>query len=178
MRKEVGTDHAAEWVNPADLSPWDRNPRRNDESVENVARSIERFGFGAPIVARREDRRIIAGHTRWKAAQRLGLDRVPVRYLAGLDDHEAAALALADNRLTEVTPWDTGELADVLRELEAAQVDLVGLGWTGEEIAAMIEGVASYPDVEAPEEFPEVDEDIETDHRCPSCGYEWSGKTR
>lgn len=55
----------AEWVSPDDLVPWPGNPRKNDgKPVEAVAKSIERFGFSSPIVARRENGEIIAGHTR------------------------------------------------------------------------------------------------------------------
>lgn len=130
-------DDGLAWAAPGDLEPWERNPRRNDDSVDGVVESIRRFGFGAPIVARQEDGRIIAGHTRWKAARKMGLESVPVRYMRGLSDDEAAALALADNRLTEATPWDDVALADVLRDLG----DLAsGLGWTDEELALRIDG--------------------------------------
>lgn len=91
---------AAVWLETSALTPWDRNPRRNDENVARVAASIKRFGFASPIIARAADMTIIAGHTRWKAAQSLGLDRVPVRLL-DLDPAEAHLLALADNRLNE-----------------------------------------------------------------------------
>lgn len=121
---------AAEWVDPGDLVPWPDNPRLNGNSVVAVAKSIKRFGFGAPIVARLEDRMIIAGHTRWKAAQKLGLKTVPVRFMRGLSNAEAAALALADNRLTDMTPWDTEGLATVLADLDAANaaVDFLDFG--------------------------------------------------
>ncbi len=63
---------AAEWVAIDALRPWKDNPRKNDgEPVRKVAESIQRFGFGAPILARRENGEIIAGHTRWKAAKKL-----------------------------------------------------------------------------------------------------------
>ena len=129
---------AATWEPIDTIRPWGKNPRKNDgEPVERVAKSIERFGFSSPIVCRAQDRRIIAGHTRWKAAQKLGLTQVPVRFLP-LDEDQAAALALADNRLTEITPWDEDGLAEVLRELEAASVDLDGLGWSSEELDALM----------------------------------------
>lgn len=58
---------AAEFVSIESLKPWAQNPRTNDHAVESIANSIARFGFGAPIVARRQDSRVIAGHTRLKA---------------------------------------------------------------------------------------------------------------
>lgn len=90
-----------EHVDPATLVAWERNPRVNDHAVSAVARSIERFGFGAPIVARPSDRRVLAGHTRIKAAVKMGLATVPVRWLE-IADGEADAYSLADNR------WDDG----------------------------------------------------------------------
>ena len=58
---------AATWEPIESLKIWEQNPRRNDEAVEPVARSIATLGFGAPIVARLDGRQIIAGHTRLKA---------------------------------------------------------------------------------------------------------------
>lgn len=126
---------AAEWVDLATLRPWARNPRLNDgRPVEEVAASIRRFGFASPIIARRSDQQIIAGHTRWKAAQTLGLDKVPVRYVE-LDDQEAIALALADNRTSELAEWEDESLAELLRELGEATA---GLGWSADELDELL----------------------------------------
>lgn len=147
---------AAEWVNPASLTPWAKNPRVNDSAVEPVARSIARFGFAAPVLARAESRGVIAGHTRLLAyafacrnvwIQEAGTWRervkadgpfvprgapgpavVPVRFLE-LPDTEAQALALADNGLGELAEWDDDKLGEVLRDLAAEAVDLSGLGF-------------------------------------------------
>ena len=70
-KKSNGAEAAAEWVAPKDLVPWKDNPRINEHAIDKVAASIERFGFGTPIVARKSDGRIIAGHTRREAALRL-----------------------------------------------------------------------------------------------------------
>ena len=139
---------AATWESTSTLRPWDKNPRKNDgEPVARVAKSIQRFGFSSPIVARLADRRIIAGHTRWKAAKKLGMETVPVRFL-DIDEDQAAALALADNKLSEITPWDDDALADVLREIEAAGMDMVGLGWSTEEIDGLLGALSE--DCDAP----------------------------
>ena len=126
---------AATWEAIDSLTPWDRNPRRNDHAVEQVAHSITRFGFGSPILARASDRVIIGGHTRYKAAQRLGLDKVPVRFL-DLDPAEAAALALADNKLGELAEWDDAAVAEILDEFE---LDGTQLGWTEFELQGLID---------------------------------------
>lgn len=120
------TNLAAEMVDPASLKPWPKNPRKNDgEPVAKVADSIRRFGFAAPIVARLETREIIAGHTRWKAAQQLKLTEIPVRFL-DLSEREAHLLALADNRLGELAEWDTPELHRLLASYDIGDQLLAG----------------------------------------------------
>jgi len=132
---------AAEYVSPDTLTPWSRNPRHNDDAVEGVAASIVRFGFAAPIIARRSTREVIAGHTRLKAAQMLGLDKVPVRFV-DLGEEEAHALALADNKLGEFATWDDRQLADVLADMARASVSIEDLGWSQEELEALLNPAA------------------------------------
>lgn len=122
------------WVKPGDLKPWPKNPRKNDDAVTRVAESIRRFGFGAPIVARKENSEIIAGHTRWKAARMLKLDKVPVRFL-DVNERDAHILALADNKLGEVAEWDKGELAEQLSNYSLGEADLAG--WGAQDLAAL-----------------------------------------
>lgn len=149
---------AAVYVATALLKPWAKNPRKNDPAVQAVADSIKRFGFGAPLLVRKASGEIIAGHTRLKAAVKLGLIEVPVRYL-DLSESEAHALALADNRVGEIAEWDDEALAAVLRDLESEDVSLDGLGWTGEELEAMIEGVDAGDGETADDDaVPEVDD--------------------
>jgi len=128
---------AAVWVPIDRLKPWEKNPRVNDHAVDRVAESIKRFGFGAPILARKADGEVIAGHTRLKAACKLGLDRVPVRYL-DLDPADAHLLALADNKLTEIADWDEEGLREVLRELQAEDMDLEVAGFEEDELERLL----------------------------------------
>lgn len=125
------------------LTPWRDNPRQNDQAVNAVADSIKRFGFASPIIARM-DGEVIAGHTRLKAAQALGLDRVPVRYM-DLDPADAKLLALADNRVGEIADWDDDRLSDILNELHAEGVDIDGIGWSAEELAEIM-ALGAEPD--------------------------------
>lgn len=128
---------AAQWVATSELKPWADNPRDNDgRPVEDLARSIERFGFGAPLLVRKADGTIIAGHTRLKAAELLGLDRVPVRYL-DLSEADAALLALADNRIAELAEW-SADLGPLLAELRDDGNELDGLGWDEDELAELL----------------------------------------
>lgn len=131
---------AAVYVNPDSLIPWDSNPRKY-QPVDEIAESIKRFGFGAVIVVREQDNRIIAGHTRWMAAKKLGLEQVPVRYMHISMEH-ANALALADNKLGDLAAWDNDKLNDVLNELASdMDFDLDGLGWSVDEINTLLNGV-------------------------------------
>ena len=163
---------AAVWTPVGDLVPWEDNPRLNDGlPVEKVVASIKRFGFAAPIVARKEDRMVIAGHTRLKAALQLGLDSVPVRFV-DLDPADARLLALADNRVGEEASWDIGGLSTILAELDEQQLDLGGLGFDADELNQIL-GRQVFEEV-PPEGFEDFgEEDIETKHECPKCGYAW-----
>lgn len=127
------TEPAAEWVPLEKLKPWAQNPRKNDAAVEKVAESIRRFGFGAPIVARKANGQIIARHTRLRAALQLGIDPVPVRYL-DIDAAQAQLLALADNRTAETAEWDGTALGRVLEQLKAEDADLAASGFDQQEI--------------------------------------------
>lgn len=143
---------AAVWVSPSALKPWAKNPRKNDgEPVAKVADSIRRFGFAAPIVARRETHEIIAGHTRWKAAMQLKLERVPVRFL-DITEREAHLLALADNRLGELAEWDTPELHSILASYDLG--DVMMAGWDEKdmrELERVARGDDEIPDDQVPE---------------------------
>jgi len=116
---------AAVWVPRSALHAWAENPRKNDgEPVRKVMESIKRFGFASPIIARTNGE-VIAGHTRLKAAEALGLDRVPVRYM-DLDPAEAHLLALADNKLNEEAEWDASMLASILSDFSFDDAALAG----------------------------------------------------
>jgi hypothetical protein len=149
-----GETHAAAlWMSPKRLQPWADNPRLNDgEPVEKVAASIQRFGFGAPIVARAANLEIIAGHTRWKAAMRLELEQVPVRLL-DISEREAHLLALSDNRLGELAGW-SDTLARALSSYDLQEAELAG--WSSEDLEALADQYApDAPDI-TEDEVPEL----------------------
>lgn len=103
-----------------DLTPYFFNPRNNDGAVDMVAESIAVFGFKNPIIVDK-DRVIIAGHTRLKAAEKLGLSEVPVIVADDLTDDQTRAFRLVDNRTAEVAEWDFEKLAE---ELQGVDLDL------------------------------------------------------
>lgn len=130
--KSYDREPAAEWVPITALAPWAKNPRKNDgEPVKAVMKSIKRFGFGSPILARRADGEVIAGHTRLKAAIALGLDKVPVRYL-DLDPAEAHLLALADNKVAEKSRWDDALVTQILSDYTTE--DALDAGFTTKDL--------------------------------------------
>jgi site-specific DNA-methyltransferase (adenine-specific) len=91
------------------IRPYANNPRLNDAAVDAVAKSIKEFGFRQPIVVD-EDSVIIVGHTRYKAALKLGLTHVPVHVAAGLTPAQAKAYRLADNQTASIATWDDDKL--------------------------------------------------------------------
>lgn len=88
-----------------------KNPRKNDRAVEPVANSIKEFGFRVPLVIDK-DNVIVTGHTRYKAAKKLGMETVPCIKADDLSDEQIKAFRLADNKVGEISEWDT-ELLDL-----------------------------------------------------------------
>lgn len=107
------------------IKPYKNNPRKNDEAVQAVANSIREFGFKQPIVVD-ADGVIIVGHTRYKAAQMLGLETVPVLVASDLDEEKAKAYRLADNKTNELAEWDFQLLSE---ELEGLDIDMEQFGF-------------------------------------------------
>lgn len=99
-----------------EITPYENNPRKNDEAVKYVAESIKQFGFKVPIVIDKNNV-IVAGHTRYKAAKKLKLEQVPCIVADDLTDEQIKAFRLADNKVAEQAEWDFDLLADELDEL-------------------------------------------------------------
>jgi len=123
-------------IETSKLVPWEQNPRINDHAVDAVAKSIETFGFNAPILCD-ENMTIIAGHTRWKAADKLGMRTVPVIILP-MSDEQRRAYAIADNKLSELAEWDTRGLQAILGKLCVEKVELPSLGFCRAELDAIL----------------------------------------
>ena len=161
-----------------DLKSDHKNARkRTDRSAELIKESLQRYGAARSIVID-ENNRILAGNGTIEGAKEAGINRIRVietdgdEVIAvrrtGLTEEQKVGLALADNRTADLSEWDQemlnrlGEQHDI--SLFFSQDDLDGILET--EVEAL-----------PPEDFDEVDDDITTEHRCPSCGYEWSGKS-
>src|SRR3990172_6024385 len=107
----------------AEIRPYENNPRVNDGAVDAVAASIREFGFRQPIVVDAEGV-IIVGHTRWKAAQKLGLEKVPIHVATDLTPAQIKAYRIADNQTASIADWDFDLLPSELSELKGMDIDL------------------------------------------------------
>ena len=100
-----------------DIFPYENNPRNNDNAVDAVANSIREFGFQQPLVLDKNNV-IIVGHTRYKAAKKLGLKSVPCVIAENLTDEQCKAYRLADNKVGELAEWNMDLLAIELDEID------------------------------------------------------------
>lgn len=157
----------------AKLVPYARNARTHSEAqVAQIAGSIREFGFTNPVLIDAADG-IIAGHGRVMAARALGLSDVPCIRLGHLTETQRRAYVLADNRIALNSGWDADMLALELTELKIDDFDLSLLGFDVPELDELLNGSDDLPGM--PSDFKEFDEEIETEHECPKCGYRWSG---
>ena len=113
-------------LNPNEITPYPNNPRVNDASVDAVVNSIKEFGFQNPIIVD-TGMVIIAGHTRHKAALRMGLEEVPVIVAENLTDEQVKAYRLADNKTSELSGWDFNLLDQELMEI--IDIDMTEFGF-------------------------------------------------
>ena len=140
------------------VTPYPGNPRINDASVDAVAASIREFGFRQPIVVDSEGV-IICGHTRYKAAQKLGLAKVPVHVAKDLSPEQIKAYRIADNKVAEGSAWDYDLLPIELGELQNMNYDLGLLGFDPDELARLLEaggneGLTDPDDIPEPPDEP------------------------
>ena len=154
------------------ITPYAKNARTHStEQIEKLAASIRQFGFINPVLID-EDGVLIAGHGRTLAARAAGLVEIPGIRLTHLSEAQRRALVIADNKLAEESGWDFALLADELGDLRVAEFDMGAIGFSAKELGDLL-GVIK--DVAPPDDFKEFDDTIKVDHRCPKCGYEWSG---
>jgi DNA modification methylase len=142
----------------AGIRPYANNPRRNDAAVDAVVASIQQFGFRQPIVVDEQDV-ILVGHTRYKAALKLGLQTVPVHVAVGLSPAQAKAYRIADNQTASLSHWDDDKLPLELAQLQGLDFDLSRTGFSAAEILQLLappaaEGLTDPDDVPAPPDAP------------------------
>lgn len=148
-------------VSIADIIPYENNPRKNADAVQYVKNSIEQFGFKVPMVLDAENV-IVCGHTRFLAAQELGMTEVPCTYADDLTEEQIKAFRLADNKTAEMSGWDFEKLELELSELP--EIDMADFGFQNTEFD---ENALSDLFTDAPTKEKESKK-----IQCPHCG-EW-----
>lgn len=154
-----------------DVKPYENNPRDNEDAVEPTANSIKELGWqGSPIVLDRHNV-IVCGHTRYKAAKKLGMQEVPTVYAkhpdgTWLTDDEIKALRLADNKTGELADWDFAKLNDELSDI--VDLDMTDFGFDDEDLdlATSWDDSGSLDDYEEPSRSGGG-----VEFKCPKCGY-------
>jgi len=121
----------------AAVLPYDRNPRINDNAIDAVAASLREFGFRQPIVVDAESV-IIVGHARYKAALKLGLQKVPVHVATDLSPEQIRAYRIADNKTNELSEWDMDILPIEVSELYETGYDVKLLAFGDKELTQLL----------------------------------------
>ncbi len=140
----------------AEVTPYEKNPRKNDQGVDAVARSIKEFGFKVPVILDGKGE-IIAGHTRIKAAKQLGIEQIPCIIADDLTEAQIKAFRIADNKVAEFSEWDMDLLEIELQELSEIDFDMSLTGFDDIEIAEMMDidsGDIAEDEVPEPPEIP------------------------
>jgi len=117
----------------SEIAPYPHNPRKNDSAVDAVAASIQEFGFKIPIVIDTKNE-IIAGHTRIKAARKLGITEIPCIIADDLTEAQIKAFRIADNRVAELSTWDSTLLTLELQELANMDFNIELTGFSEEDM--------------------------------------------
>lgn len=112
------------YKNLTEITPYENNPRMNENGVEPLVESIKEFGFKIPIIIDK-DGVIVAGHTRYKAAMQLGMEQVPCIVADDLNEKQIKAFRIADNKTSDFSIWDNKLL---LNELEGLDDIFTGFG--------------------------------------------------
>lgn len=163
--------------NLKDIKPYEKNPRKNDSAVDSVANSIKEFGFKVPVVIDK-DNVIVCGHTRYKAAKKIGLKAVPCVVADDLTDEQIKAYRLADNKVSELAEWDIDLLGEELDDI--FNIDMSDFGFDIEDEAG---GTTSGADQENNQkEYQNTSTEISVDdyadenfqHECPRCKFRFN----
>ena len=107
----------------AEIKPYEKNARKNDEAVEYVIKSIEQCEYIAPIILD-ENNVILAGHTRGRALKKLGYKEAECVIKEGLTEEQKKKYRLLDNKTAEFAEWDFDLLEDELTDLDFGDLDI------------------------------------------------------
>ena len=142
------------------ITPYENNPRRNADAVKYVRKSIEQFGFKVPMVLDAQNI-IVCGHTRYLAAQEMGMEEVPCVYADDLSEEQIKAFRLADNKTAEMSAWDFEKLEIEMQEIG---IDMTDFGFHDSDFdESALDDL--FADAQGKEKEPKK-------IQCPHCG-EW-----
>ena len=161
-----------EYIDSEKVIPYANNPRLNDgEAVDRVAASIAEYGFKNPIIIDK-DNIIIAGHTRLKAAKKLGIEKVPIIRADDLTPAQIKAFRLAENRVSEYATWDNELLSIELEGLKELDFDLDLTGFEDWELDNLLN---SATDDDLQDFFIDKEDKPKEPKKvtCPHCGEEF-----
>lgn len=123
-----------EEVNMDKIIPYKGNPRKNEHAIDKVAKSIKEFGFKVPIILTK-DNIIVAGHTRYEAARRLNMKKVPCIFASDLTSMQVKAFRLIDNKTQEFSKWDFDLLSEELQQLTDFEIDMSEFGFSMDDLS-------------------------------------------
>ena len=151
-----------EYLTTDELIPYANNPRNNDEAVDYVANSIKEFGFKVPCVIDNE-KNVVCGHTRLKAAKKLGIKEVPCIIADDLTEEQIKAFRLSDNKVGELAKWNFNLLDEELNGI--FDIDMSDFGF---------EKDISFDESALDDLFADAEEKKKEPKKiqCPHCG-EW-----
>jgi site-specific DNA-methyltransferase (adenine-specific) len=162
-----------EMIRVADLTPYEKNPRKNDAAVNAVAASIKDFGFRVPLVIDK-DNIVVCGHTRLKAAKKLGLEEVPCIKADNLTEDQIRAYRIIDNKTQEISGWDYEKLDEELDAImESIDMSPYGFNLDPEDDQTM--GSIGDQDLDNSTEI-DLSEysDDNFECECPVCGFRFT----
>ena len=165
-----------EYLKLEDITPYEQNPRLNDDAVEMVEKSIAEFGFNVPILLDK-DHVIIAGHTRYLAAQSKKMKMVPCIILDDLDEDKVRQYRIVDNKTQELGIWDYEKLIEELDDITELDMSMFDFG-------SLLETDEEDLDEEDDRLTSNLDQSFEIDlddfgdeafeYECPYCGFMWN----
>lgn len=177
------------------IKPYENNPRDNSRAVEYLVKSISEFGFQVPLVIS-SDNVIICGHTRYAAAKKLGMSKLPCVVASELSEAQIKAFRIIDNKSQELALWNFAKLDEELSALNGMKFDLPKFNL---EINPVVTSLLEIPEPKSRAESiaeargttstfepsddtsydDELDEEIRNDYRgtrectCPECGHKF-----
>lgn len=151
-----------------EIIPYENNPRKNDDAVKAVIESIRQCSYITPIIVD-EDKVILAGHTRYKALQTMGEEKVQCLICDGLTDEQKKKYRYLDNKTGEKATWDLLKL-----EKELDGLDLEGFDFFGMAVELPVEEGSGRAITGSVEYNGEVFADETFKYECPNCGFRFN----